>query len=431
MQAQLTLITTVIETILYTGIVFGWSSLQPTLVKEGYFSELCQKEIKECEQQSEAMNLVFAISTATASILSTLCGILNDRKGSWFSRTIFLTLSGIGFLLTAVSKPGTTSWLLYISFPLQSIASYGLLLINFQVCNLSTKFRAITVSTVSGAFGSASFVLQIIKYLNDLQISISSCFYFLSALSFVFHLKTFLLTPKMQVPFEIPDDYIYGYRQLPCFAVTDVQSEESQVGEKEKDEEEKSVKECLKEKHLWTLVKYFSLVQFMIIYNLGAFFNWIDNKFSKEERDISINILAVSNFLSVFTAVGVGILTDQLQRLFSKTLPKNLALIKAVVTLQLVNIFLLIIMFACMLIGTFPLANFTAVLLSVNRCLLYSTSANYVAYNFPTLHFGFIHGLMITIGGLILLMQYPLTLFLVQVLKNNFDNIFVLFLIFF
>ena len=316
MQIELALITSVIETVLYTGIIFGWSSLQPVLIKEGFFSEFCSNTTTQCDEQSKALNLVYSLSTSSGKIMCFLCGLLIDKKGIWFSRTIFLFSSSIAFILAAVSKPGFSSWLFYISFPLQSIAGFGLLTVNLQTCSLTTKFTSIFVCLVSGAFDSSSVVLLLVKYLYELNVSLSTSFLFLAGLSLLFHIRTFLLTPKMQTPFNIPVNSDFGFRELACFAAqeTNVQEEKAPKVQSDQNIDEKSLKESFKEIYLWSFFLYFSFIQFTVVYSFGVFDRWIKAIAPKNEFKTFINLFGISNFLSIFWSLFAGVTISFLRK---------------------------------------------------------------------------------------------------------------------
>ena len=424
MQVRLTLITAVFETLLYTGLILGWSSLYPVLIKEGFFSELCEKDTNECDQQTESLNLIYSMSTSFSKILNFAIGALIDKKGIWFSRTIFLTLSSFMFVLTAISKSASISWFLYITFPTQAIMGLGLLIVNLQTCNLSTKSRTTLINLLNGSFTSSSVVFLIIKYLYESNISFQSCFYFLAGLSFIFHLRTFMLTPKKHVPFYIPDNYVYGYKQLSIFS-NDNKTERTEVldSTNEENPDEKSLKECLKEKHMWSLCVYFSIVQLVLLYTLGIFNSWIKTKVPTAKVDMYINLLNLLFFSSIFISLIIGFMIELTQKRLLRNLTPEIASIKSIVVTQLVTVLLTILMFAFMLFDNIFVIYVSIFLLPILVSLIYGTFYCYISNRFPSKHFGVINGILQTIGGLVLLLQYPITLLLLRFLKSNFNVI--------
>ena len=42
-----------IEIMMYGGVIIGWSSLEPILVKEGYFSSGCHKTTNQSDNSNE------------------------------------------------------------------------------------------------------------------------------------------------------------------------------------------------------------------------------------------------------------------------------------------------------------------------------------------------------------------------------------------
>ena len=426
MQIQLTLITAVIETLLYTSIYLGWTSLQPVLYKERFFIELCSNGTDSCNEQTEAFNLVFSLSTSIQRISSVLIGISIDKYGVWFGRTMLLILNSISFLLTAISRPGFSSWLLYISLPLQAIAGFNLLSVNIQTCNLSTKLRSRFVNIISGASNSCSVVLLLVKYLYESKVTFSTCFYFLAALSLVFHIRTFVLTPKKNVPFKIPSDYVYGYRQLPCFASNNIDhvEEETENADKDENPDEKSLKESLKEKNLWIFCFYYIIIQFVLIYILGIFNKWIETKVSVIKSDKYVNILGFLMFSSIFVSLSVGLFIDFLRCKFFYKFSNTIAFTKAIVTTQLITVLSTILMLILMCLQNTLIQYISMILLVVNISLFYGSFYTFIVYSYPSQYYGFIRGMVTTIAGLFLLLQYPLTLLLFSYLDGNFNIVF-------
>ena len=90
-----TFICAFLENFLFSGLVFGWSSLVFVLKKEGIFSHLCRgnnqtnssiESIVGCKEQDEVLNLSYTISSVVPPSLSIVLGLIYDRCGLRFSR---------------------------------------------------------------------------------------------------------------------------------------------------------------------------------------------------------------------------------------------------------------------------------------------------------------------------------------------------------
>ncbi|KAI8502760.1 Trafficking protein particle complex subunit 9, partial [Branchiostoma belcheri] len=105
----------VLEMLLFSGIIYGWASLVYILKQEGYFSDSCNTttgnnsqqnhQIKcqavtntstqdapcypECLEQDERLTQVFAISVVASQVASLFAGIGLDYLGLRFTRTCF------------------------------------------------------------------------------------------------------------------------------------------------------------------------------------------------------------------------------------------------------------------------------------------------------------------------------------------------------
>ena len=219
-QIIATILTTLFETAFYCGVIFGWSFISPILINEGYFLENCFNKStveEECEPQKDSLNLIFSVSTGLSLIISFIPGFLMDKYGIWITRALMLSMIGIGFLLAAFTKPLISSFLLFIAFPLISFGGVGVLVTNLAIAGFSEGFKGTIINLICGSMNSSSIVFLIVKFLYKLDIKLDHIFYFLSILSLLFHIRTFLLMPKNTLPSELQSDYKYGYKELSCF----------------------------------------------------------------------------------------------------------------------------------------------------------------------------------------------------------------------
>lgn len=116
------------------GLLFGWSSLQPILISEGFLAEPCLpsggkngtvppsvEELKKaagCDKQAQALGNVFSVAINVRSASQLLVGYLLDKHGpknalvlSFLVTTIGLVLLGcrqlwVAVIMLAVGTPG-------------------------------------------------------------------------------------------------------------------------------------------------------------------------------------------------------------------------------------------------------------------------------------------------------------------------------------
>ena len=432
-QIILSLITAIVETIAYGGIIFGWSSLYPIFLNEGYFSENCPKNVTSCKGQEEALSLVYSIATTSAPIISLFTGILLDKTGAWVTRTIFISLVSVGLLMTSFSRPGISSWMLFISFWCICVGGYGVSIVNIQACNLLPKFRALIASTINGACDSSTLVLLIARQVYNQNVSFSVIFNFLAAISIIFHIRTFTLTPKRPTPYILPKNYTYGFKELKCVARHKKKNLKKEVNQDTLSAKEtpdtKSLKECLKEIYTWTHCLHFCIIHFCLLYILGIFNSWIKTKVPPTEIDRYTTVFGILICCAIFTNILVGWLIDYLRKRFSQKLPTDLASLKSIGVTHLICDAVVILMLSFMLIPSAKLQYFTFILIVFARSLIFGSLPAFISMCYPSQHFGVIFGITIAIAGSFLLLQYPVTLAVLRHLNNDFQLVFSVLLV--
>ena len=94
---------------------------------------------------------------------------------------------------------------------------------------------------------------------------------------------------------------------------------------------------------------------------------------------------------------------------------------KSVTVLLFTNDFLIVVMLVFSLIPQSELQYVTMAIQVVARAFVYSTAAAFTNAVYPTQHFGFIYGLTVACGGVVLLLQYPVTLIVTRIFNDNYD----------
>ncbi len=90
-QRYLILVWSVLETFLFSAIVYGWAALVVVLKQENFFHDLCKDEhqgnsnstfiIKDCIKQDERLNLVFLAGAISSTVFGVFSGACLDRFG--------------------------------------------------------------------------------------------------------------------------------------------------------------------------------------------------------------------------------------------------------------------------------------------------------------------------------------------------------------
>ncbi|GCB76325.1 hypothetical protein scyTo_0019121 [Scyliorhinus torazame] len=100
--------------------------------------------------------------------------------------------------------------LVFPALSLMAIGGIFLLITNIQVGNLFQNRRSAIITLYNGAVDSSAVVFLLVKVLHEAVFSMMSIFLFISSLSAILILRTFLLLPRTQIPYPLPERYTYG-----------------------------------------------------------------------------------------------------------------------------------------------------------------------------------------------------------------------------
>ncbi|XP_038641675.1 solute carrier family 43 member 3-like [Scyliorhinus canicula] len=104
-----------------------------------------------------------------------------------------------------------TAGLLFPAVPLLAVGGNILVMTNIQIGNLFGNQRATVITLYYGAFATSSAIMLLIKVLYEAGFSLKSMFLFISSLSSIHVLRTFLLLPRTHIPYTLPEGYQYGF----------------------------------------------------------------------------------------------------------------------------------------------------------------------------------------------------------------------------
>jgi hypothetical protein len=98
------------------GILFGWSSLQPILAREGIFAEHCLsqnvinpsveqlREAAGCEQQREALGDVYSVAINVNCLVQIFVGFFLDKCGPKSTIVVSFLTTTTGIILLGVRQ---------------------------------------------------------------------------------------------------------------------------------------------------------------------------------------------------------------------------------------------------------------------------------------------------------------------------------------
>nr|XP_020451741.1 solute carrier family 43 member 3-like [Monopterus albus]XP_020451742.1 solute carrier family 43 member 3-like [Monopterus albus]XP_020451743.1 solute carrier family 43 member 3-like [Monopterus albus] len=434
----LTLASGMLECLCFAGAVFGYASLVFVLKDDGYFSQLCVSipgtndtlNSTDCSRQDEQFSLVFTIASFLNNFSTIVNGYIFDQFGTMVARLLGISLYTTGTLLVAFSSAALSALL----FPALSCIAVGgilLLLTNIQVGNLFTTHRSTVITVYNGAFDSSAAVFFIIKVLYEQGVSLCSSFVFLSFCSIIHVLRTFLLMPKSHIPYPLPENYTYGltcgkantynvkkFESMKDCAMTVLQESSGmdntapapEESTKAQDSGVASFRSCvLSWLFLWHLL-WLSIIQlrhYLFIGTLNPMLNRLANNDPNQVSQYT-NAFAITQLCGVLCAPWNGLIMDRHR---GKPLSPGESEREADLRSSCLSLFLTslqcLLFSVCASVPLLPLQYLTFILQVLNRSFLYGGNAAFLSIAFPACHFGKLYGLVMSVSGVISLLQYP------------------------
>ena len=212
-----TVITSIIEAVAASAIVYGWSGLDYIFVQDGYFSANCNVSslnqtfnLHLCKTQQYNLELILTLSMVLSTFLSVFGGFIMDRYGTMVFRTLSTSMFVIGGMAVAFSSP-QISWILYPGMIFLATSGMFLYISVLQIANLFPKYRGIIVNVLNGSAGSSFMISSFIKAAYEAGISILAIFLFIAIVIGGFTmLRTYFLMPRILIPYDVPEDFSYG-----------------------------------------------------------------------------------------------------------------------------------------------------------------------------------------------------------------------------
>ncbi|XP_039889268.1 solute carrier family 43 member 3-like [Simochromis diagramma] len=430
----LTLITGLLECLLFAGLVFGHASLVFVLKKEEYFGWLCvdtnsTTDSKDCSGQDEQFSLVFTVASFLNNFLTLLNGYIFDHCGTLLTRLLAIALFSGGTLLVALSSPEFSN-LLYPALSLLAVGGVLLLITNMQVGNLFPAHRSTIITFYNGAFDSSSAVLLIVKILYEQGISLRYSFIFLTICSSIHVARTFLLMPKTHIPYTLPENYTYG---INCGKGNTDTVEETEIKEgpptqespetentslapegrteAQNTEKVQSFGSCVKSRFFIFHLVWLSIMQLRHYFFIGTLNSMLNRLADGDSNLVSqyTNAFAITQLCGILCAPWNGLIMDRHKKkpLAPGETEQEADLRSSYLSLLLTALQCLLFS-VCASIAFLPLQYFTFVLQVLNRSFLYGGNAAFLSIAFPACHFGKLYGLVMAVSAGVSVMQYPL-----------------------
>ena len=431
------------------------------LIQEGYFSDNCNLTTgnrtsvsQRCPSQEYNLELVYTLSVVLSAVFSVIGGVIMDRFGTMVFRNLSTFLFVASCVAVAFSTP-QISWILYPAMIILASSGIFLYISAPQTANLFPRFRGTIINLIYGTVAASAIIFAIVKAAFEAGISVKAIFLFIAFIvGVLLLLRTHFLMPKMLIPYDVPEDFVYGiaeYCKSENFATEDQSEEQARLlnhnsvsrssidDESEEFDAEKNSSNLssLKTSILtstYILGTIFSLVQWFrdsfFIESMNAWLRYmIPHNSSLVGFDVSF--FGYVELTSLCFSPLIGAIYDLTVHHFEHTqkLSSSQANLKSLIIVCVVAYFASLSYSVFVLIDCPKLQYATFVLSIFANCFTCSNLSLLLMQFFPMERYGTLYGLATCLIGFMIAMQYPLFYIAIRYFEGNFFVVNVVVLI--
>ncbi|XP_041371276.1 solute carrier family 43 member 3-like isoform X7 [Gigantopelta aegis] len=216
-----------LESVLFAGVIYGWSSFVFIFKEEGIYAHLCDVDSnittsltgltnsppsfstssavaedgnekttqQSCVEQDSMFNLAFTVSTVIITSSTVVAGYMHYKFGITVVRVIAMFMVVSGYLMVAFLNP-ETPWLIFPGFTCGGIGGLIIVISNYEIANLFTTARSTVLGLLSSTISVSSSVSLAVKIAFQNGIRRRDSFLVLCALQSMIFISTFFFLPR-------------------------------------------------------------------------------------------------------------------------------------------------------------------------------------------------------------------------------------------
>lgn len=407
-----------VETMLWSGTIFGWASLVHALKLQGVYYDLCpmdQLERLELDPVEGGLNTTTTVRTSNHSESHTVCLAQDDRMalmytvacvvystpgvfigyalhhfGLAFTRVMGGLMVSCGFILLSCTTAATPDNLWGATI-LLAVGGNTIRMAGLQFGNLFPEHRNTAMAIISGIFTPSAGIMVLLQTMYEGGFAWHHiCWIFAALSSLVIVLTPFI--PRHHIPVthdpvsaEDPDDKVQNDNNSLMRSLCSLSS---------------------------GLHMYWLFINLSGVTIFSTHFNTWINRFaqSEEEAGLYSRLFGLANILCVFVTPLPGLMMDLLTRRFQRGksgLNAHVASLQAMV-LPLVMVCLTVTIQTTMLFFRSPWAVFVGLAcLMINRPSCLAVGNPFLRARYPADHFNRLVGIQGTLLSFLTFIQYP------------------------